>query len=253
MQASDAEELARARLAYVSAGHRPIGAPRRALKEPPEPAPPPATRPPDTRDEPRRLTTRHLLVVAVLLLCGVGVAVAALGRSAATEVPVITSSAESEPGAASRPSASTSPEPVLRVHVAGAVASPGVVSLPAGSIVQDAIAAAGGLDPAADPAQLNLAQPLTDGLQILIGTKEQPQGEISGAAPSSGPGGGALDLNKATQTDLEDLPGVGPVMAQAILSWRGEHGGFTSTAELQEISGIGPKIFAKLEPLVSVG
>lgn len=275
MQHTDAEEFARARLAYVSAGRPGLGAPRRALDEPeppPAPASPrtlvepgsphePVSKPPqltgETGPEPRRrplLTPKHLVVVAVLLLCGVGVAVSALGRSAATELPVAPVTVSAAPPTPS------SPPPVvrMRVHVAGAVRDAGVVSLPEGSIVQDAIAAAGGLADGADPDQLNLAAPVTDGMQILIGTTDAPKGEVVGAEPAGGSGGGGagsggqINLNTAGQGELESLPGVGPVMAQAIIGWREDHGRFTSVDELQEISGIGPKTFQKLQPLVTV-
>lgn len=254
MQASDAEELARARLAYVSAGQRPIGAPRRALREesrvdePPAPQPVTVTAPLG----PRRLTTKHLLVVAVLILCGVGIAVAALGRSAATEVPLGQPSVVSVESPSPVPS--PSPTPQLRVHVAGEVESPGVVSLPPGAIVQDAVIAAGGLTPTADPAELNLAQPVTDGMQILIGSKDKPKGAVTGAAEhTSSDQDGLVNLNSATQGQLEDLPGIGPVTARAIITWREEHGSFSAVDELQEISGIGPKTFEKLRPAVTVG
>lgn len=90
-------------------------------------------------------------------------------------------------------------------------------------------------------------------MQILIGTVEDPVGEVVGAEPSTSGGstGGQVNLNKATQSELESLPGVGPVTAQAIIAWRDENGSFSSVAELQEISGIGPKTFQKLQPLVT--
>lgn len=255
MQHTDAEEYARARLAYVSAGRPALSAPRRALivdeASPPTPDPPAQARPePTATAQPARprLSLKHLAVVAVLLLCGVGVAMSALSRSAATEVPVA-------PGVSAAPSEPSSPPPpvMVRVHVAGAVAAPGVVSIPEDAIVQDAIAAAGGLADGADPAQLNLAAPVGDGMQILIGTVEDPIGEVVGAEPSTSGGstGGQVNLNKATQSELESLPGVGPVTAQAIIAWRDENGSFSSVAELQEISGIGPKTFQKLQPLVT--
>ena len=86
-----------------------------------------------------------------------------------------------------------------------------------------------------------------------IGTVEDPIGEVVGAEPSTSGGstGGQVNLNKATQSELESLPGVGPVTAQAIIAWRDENGSFSSVAELQEISGIGPKTFQKLQPLVT--
>lgn len=199
------------------------------------------------------ITPRHILVIAILLLCSVGVAVAALSRSTATEIPVTAVPVESV-----APQPSPSPPALIRVHVAGAVASPGVVSLPEGAIVQDAVTAAGGLTPDADPALLNLAAPLSEGMQIAIGTRDEPMGDLSPGIPGGGGGSsvgdaaGQLDLNTATAEQLEALPGVGPVTAQSIVAWREEHGRFTVVEELQEVSGIGPKTFQKLSPLVRV-
>lgn len=274
------EELARARLAFISAGLPALGAPRRAavpgaVDEPAEePAPQPGPEAGSARGTEHAgagvpvgggtplvalvnglragITPRHAVVVALLLVASVLVTVFALGRSAATEVPVgIETTAQAQP--VPTPSVTTSPIVYVRVHVAGAVARPGVVQVPAGSIVQDALLAAGGLATGADPADLNLAAPVSDGMQILIGTSEEPLGTLNGGGEEAGSGAagdGPLDLNTATQEQLESLPGVGPVMAGAILTWREEHGSFSSVEELQEISGIGPKTFTKLAPLV---
>lgn len=258
------EEFTRARLALISAGQPPLGAPRRAADEPaPTEAEPPAAAPEQPPVEPKvttqgpwrrfgaAVTPRHAAVVGLLLVAAVVVTIFALGRSAATEVQ-LTPEAVAETPAAATPSPSV--PTLLRVHVGGAVAEPGVVQVPAGSIVQDAIAAAGGLTAEADPASLNLAAPVSDGMQILIGTVDEPLGEIETDQAADGGGGsstdGVVDLNTATQAELEELPGVGPVMAAAILAWREENGKFGSVEELQEISGIGPKTYEKLAPLV---
>jgi competence protein ComEA len=148
------------------------------------------------------------------------------------------------------------------VHVLGAVVRPGVVSLPAQSRVLDAINAAGGLRRRANPGDLNLAQVLADGEQVLIGTKAEPAGEVrQGGGPATRRGAGStatrggqaqLDLNAATEAELETLPGIGPVTAAKITAWRDEHGRFTRVEELQEIDGIGPKTFAQLADHVRV-
>ncbi len=257
------DEVVRARLAYVTAGQRPLCGPRRAVNEEADALATAEVSTPSTSPEAPlstqrlgwlpalKLTTRHIVVLAILALVAVAVAVVAITRTSATAVPLVSASGEASSAPAS---AQASPAPaMMRVHVAGAVMKPGVVTVPEGSIVQDAIAAAGGLTPEADAGDLNLAGPLTDGTQIVIGTKGSPRGDVVGGAPSTaGSEGGRLNLNQATQAQLEDLPGIGPVTAQAIIAWREEHGGFTSVAELRQISGIGPKTFAKLEPLVTV-
>lgn len=204
----------------------------------------------------------HAAVIGVIGL------VALLGAiwtiSQARTVPIAV--AAPTPVAPSVAPSASAPSPVaepLRVHVVGAVASPGVVSLPPGARVEDAIAAAGGLAEDARPGDLNLAAPVADGAQVLIGSTRDPGGEVRGAAggpapPASGGGGGGgsggdrLDLNRATPAELDALPGVGPVTAQAILTWREKHQRFNRVEELLEIDGIGPKTFQRLEPHVRV-
>jgi competence protein ComEA len=149
------------------------------------------------------------------------------------------------------------------VHVVGQVARPGLVRLQPGARVADAITEAGGPTKQADLAALNLARPVTDGEQVHVPrpgeTPPVPQGpsppgtvsDGSGGA-AGGAGGGLVNLNSADQATLESLPGVGPVLAQRILEWRSEHGRFTSVEELREVSGIGDKVFARLQPKVTV-
>jgi competence protein ComEA len=146
------------------------------------------------------------------------------------------------------------------VHVLGAVRRPGLVGLPEGSRVQDAIDATGGLLPSADPAEINLAQPLGDGQQVFIGTTAHPSGEVrqtgagGGGATTAGGGetGGQIDLNSATASQLDTLPGVGPVTAERIIAWRTEHRRFSRVEELQEVDGIGPKTYAQIARHVRV-
>lgn len=190
----------------------------------------------------------HLMAIAVVMLVGGGWTIYSINQ--VHSVPVAMAAA---PTVLASPSPEVSEPVMVAIHVLGAVARPGVVELPEGSRVSDAIAACGGLVPGADPGQLNLAQILSDGEQVLIGDATQPGGEVRGqtAAGSQG-GGGKISLNTATLAQLDTLPGVGPVTAQKIIDWRSANGRFTRVEELQEVDGIGPKTLAQIIEYVRV-
>ncbi|MBJ7454223.1 MAG: helix-hairpin-helix domain-containing protein [Blastococcus sp.] len=138
------------------------------------------------------------------------------------------------------------------VAVVGLVARPGLVTVPTGSRVADAVDAAGGLLPGTDPASVNLAALVTDGQQIAVGV---PGVVGSPSTPPDGGGaggGGPVDLNTATAQELDALPGIGPVLAQRIVAHRDEQGPFRSVDQLDDVPGIGPTIFAELAELVTV-
>lgn len=144
----------------------------------------------------------------------------------------------------------------LVVHVVGKVHRPGLVTLTAGARVADAVTAAGGATRAAALSRINLARRPGDGEQILVPGPDDPIPPVA-AAPGAAPGqdgtaGGPLNLNTASQSDLEELPGIGPVTAERIVAWRQAHQRFTRVDELGEVSGIGPKTLAQLRPLVTV-
>jgi competence protein ComEA len=137
------------------------------------------------------------------------------------------------------------------VSVVGRVRSPGLVTLPTGARVADAIAAAGGLLPGTDGSSVNLAAVVSDGEQVAVGVP----GAAGGAAPTSaGPAGPPekVNLNSATVADLDGLPGIGPVLAQRIIDYRDQQGPFASVDQLDDVPGIGPAIFAQLTKLVTV-
>ena len=145
------------------------------------------------------------------------------------------------------------------VHVAGAVASPGVVELPAGSRLHEAIKAAGGSTGTADLDRLNLAAILDDGQRVLV----PERGSADAASPDAGadglgsPGGAGppapkVNLNTAGVEELATLPRVGPVLAQRIVDWRKQHGKFRTVQELDAVEGVGPKLLEALVPLVRV-
>ena len=162
------------------------------------------------------------------------------------------------------PAGTASPAPVTEVvvHVAGRVLHPGVVHLPVGARVVDAIAAAGGATAEADPARINLARQLADGEQVLVLAVGEPMPAPLPGSPPATTGTGAprqpaadagpVNLNTATLADLDTLPGVGPVLAQRILDWRETNGWFTSVDELREITGVGEKRLADLRGKVTV-
>jgi competence protein ComEA len=140
----------------------------------------------------------------------------------------------------------------VTVDVAGKVRRPGIAVLDAGARVVDALRAAGGARPGVDLTDLNLARVLVDGEQVVVGVPA-PADPVASAASSPGaPPGPLVNLNTATQPELEALPEVGPVTAQSILGWRSEHGGFTSVDELLEVDGIGDATLDQLAPYVTV-
>ncbi len=140
------------------------------------------------------------------------------------------------------------------VDVTGKVRRPGIVVLDPGARVVDAVDAAGGARRGADLTGLNLARVLVDGEQIVVGLPTAP-GPAASAAPSAVPGGapvGLVNLNSAGLGELDQLPGVGPVTAQAIIDWRDANGGFRSVDQLLDVQGIGEKTLADLAPLVTL-
>ena len=165
-------------------------------------------------------------------------------------------------GAAPQPPSGAAPTgptstAVVVVAVAGKVRRPGLVQLPAGDRVADAIAAAGGVLPGADIGLLNLASRLSDGEQVLVGipgaTPDPALPAPAAADAGSTPGLDApVNLNTATLEQLDALPGVGPVTAAKILDYRTAHGPFRSIDQLRDVGGIGDVKFAALENKVTV-
>jgi competence protein ComEA len=211
-----------------------------------------------------RVGVDRRVVAAVAVLALVAVALALVGwwraRPQSVDAPPTTVAGSGSAVAATGHSVGDPPTPSpvgsagpVTVHVAGKVARPGVVVLPPGSRVADALQAAGGPLPAADLTTLNLARPLADGEQVPVGVPGAPAA-VPGTVPA-GPSAaaGPLDLNTATVEQLEQLPGVGPVLARQILEKRTQLGGrFTSVDQLRQIRGIGERKFADIKPKVRV-
>jgi competence protein ComEA len=207
-----------------------------------------------------------VVVVALLLLAVVGAGVMVLRqqpvRESVTE-PIARARVVTPGGAAPTVSASASPSPPpLVIHVAGKVRRPGVLRLPPGARVGDAVTAAGGALAGVDLSSLNLARPLADGEQVLVGVRPPPGSASAGAVSSLGggagsegaglPGTGLVDLNTATAEQLDALPGLGPVLAERIIEHRSTRGRFESVEELRDVTGIGERKFADLRDRVTV-
>lgn len=179
----------------------------------------------------------HGRVVVVLAAVGLaaGLALGSLGR-APLPVP---SSPLPDVGTAN----------LIKVHVGGWVVEPGVVSVSEGSIVADAIIAAGGMRPGAGTEQVNLAAPVMAGQQVIVPGPDQasfgPNGTGSGE-------GGRVAVNRATISDLEGLPGVGPVLAGRIVAYRDQNGPFATVEDLLQVPGIGEAKLAAIRDLIVI-
>jgi competence protein ComEA len=231
-------------------------------------------------------TTAVVALVAVLLL-GVGVAALALRGDGVEPLTQLADGGEPVGGPADGPAGSaaqsappapsgplpTAPAPGsagaadggLLVHVVGEVAEPGLVTVPDGARVADALEAAGGTTRKADLTAVNLARAVVDGEQLYV---PRPGEQVPGApapgagAPASGTGGpgasggstpATVDINTADAAALEALPGIGPSIAQAIVEWRDANGPFASVDELEDVPGIGPATLAEIRDSARVG
>ncbi|MEU1912709.1 helix-hairpin-helix domain-containing protein [Streptomyces massasporeus] len=228
------------------------------------------------------LERRSVLALAVVLVVAAAFAVQHFwtGRTQSVRPPEVVRAAvpygegqesgqtggKDDPGAARVPAGAASEAsagsvkagaPEIVVDVGGKVRDPGIHRLPAGSRVADALHAAGGVKPGTDTDGLNRARFLVDGEQVIVGgPAPAPATGAGGGSAPGGPAGGVaapaapIPLNTATVDQLDTLPGVGPVLAQHIIDYRTQHGGFRSVDELREVNGIGDRRFADLRDLV---
>jgi competence protein ComEA len=153
------------------------------------------------------------------------------------------------PVVASTPSASSAP---IIVDVAGLVRRPGVYEFVVGDRVIDAVERAGGARPGADLSGLNLAAPLADGTQIMVPKQGAAGATGSTSSDGSSSSGALININSASATELEELSGIGEVLAAAIVDYRTENGPFASVDELEDVSGIGPSTLEEIRDQVTV-
>ena len=212
-----------------------------------------------------------ILVVGLLFLLGRG-SPPGLERgvlvydSGNPEIVGVVDSAEEEEEASSQSPENDNlsvaePEPKRKivVHIVGAVARPGVYEVYEGSRVNDVLTMAGGETPEADLSRVNLAAVAVDAMQIIVPEFGEETGEVfvyssaGEAASGQNKSGGLININTATLQELQNLPGVGPVLAQNIVSFRETHGNFSSVDELIHVSRVGAATLERLRPLVTVG
>lgn len=141
----------------------------------------------------------------------------------------------------------------ITVYVSGEVNSPGLVELPSDSRIADAIKACGDFTPLADKAKINLAQKLTDGMQIQVSSKtpvinsNEQVNDTNSNSPNNNSSSNLININTATKEDLDTLPGIGPATAQKIIDYRQEHGNFSSIEDIKNVKGIGEAKFNKMQ------
>lgn len=194
---------------------------------------------------------RGYIVITLANLVILGGAIIFLRRPPQPELVVTSPTSTATPPPTATPLPTPTPRP-LRVYVSGAVTNPDVYELPAGSIVKDAIEAAGGATSEADLDRINLALSVADGQHIYVPKQGEETPPISPPTQptdtTSSKAGGKININTASQSEIETLPGIGPSKAQGII----ENRPYDSIEEIQKVPGIGEGTFQKLKDLITV-
>ncbi len=180
----------------------------------------------------------HIIVLLLSLTLN-GSLLLVLNRPPAHEIKIV-------------PLTPTAARATVRVFVSGAVATPDVYEIPAGSLVRDAVLAAGGHTSEADLDQINLARQVKDQEQVFVPFRSVGQRPVSDALLPVSSDKWKVNLNTATLTELESLPGIGPGLAQSILEYRASNGSFASIEEIQKVAGIGEKTYEQIKDHIAV-
>lgn len=202
------------------------------------------------------IAAKVAVVVAILGLAGVA-AWKFVPAPAPVQVPdglLTPAPADAEPPALASPDAAPAATNTAFVHVAGAVEEPGLVELPEGSRVADAVEHSGGPATGADLGAVNLAAPIADGEQIYVPMIDEDR-PPAGSTDLQGPGNeepGKVNINTAGEGELQQLSGIGPVLAERIVTYRDANGPFASVDDLQAVPGVGPKLMAQLNTGITV-
>ena len=204
---------------------------------------------------------RNVIFIALVLLTLLGIGLFFVWQPTPEPIVIVTPEATPPPTATANVLASPTPKAV-RVYVTGAVAHSDVYFLPQGSIIKDAILAAGGVTAQADPERINQALEIKDQQQIHVpfAGEKNPLPPVQGGAPDniiesdleSAPSQGLLNLNTASLEQLDALPGIGPVIGQRIIDYREQTGEFRAVEEITEVSGIGQATYNKIKTLITV-
>lgn len=191
-----------------------------------------------------------------LILCSlVGLLLASCRQAAPAPIQII------PPAPTPTPMPTMTPAPIM-VYVSGEVIRPDVYELAPNSRIKQLVEAAGGFAADADPAAVNLAQPLTDGSHVHVPAKGEPSStpppvvstplaQRNSGVIDLGLGGQLVNINTADLAELETLPGIGPITAQKILDYRSVNGPYPNIEAIMEVSGIGPVTFEKIKPLIT--